>query len=135
MTTPAAPRVALLGMILESNRFAKPATREDFESLTWLTGEALLMEARSATPSLATEFAAFVRAMDATGSWEPVPILLAACHPHGPVEEAVFEEYAATIRAGLQTRVDAVYLCHHGAMVATHLHDPDGHELSFAKRL
>ncbi|MEO0993574.1 MAG: M81 family metallopeptidase [Pseudomonadota bacterium] len=120
------PRVALMGMILESNRFARPVTRADFERLTWMAGAALLSEARSPTPSLAPEFAAFVRAMDATGPWEPVPVLLAAAHPGGPVEEAVFEEALAAFRAGLAEPVDAVYLCHHGAMVATHLDDPDG---------
>ncbi len=122
----AGPRVALMGMILESNRFARPAERADFESLTWLGGNSLMAEARSPAPSLAQEFSAFVRAMDATGPWQPVPVLLAACHPHGPVEEEVFEEAAATMIAGLADPVDAVYLCHHGAMVATHLDDPDG---------
>lgn len=121
------PRVALMGMILESNRSSRPASRADFESLTWMGGNALLSEARAETPVLAQEFAAFVRAMDATGAWQPVPIFLAACHPHGPVEEAVFEEYAATVTDALaRDPVDAVYLCHHGAMVATHLDDPDG---------
>jgi microcystin degradation protein MlrC len=120
------PRVALMGMILESNRYSKPASKADFESLTWMGGNALMAQARSDTPSLAQEFAAFVRAMDATGPWTPVPVLLAACHPHGPVEEAVFEEYAEAIVRGLSEPVDAVYLCHHGAMVATHLDDPDG---------
>ena len=120
------PRVALAGMILESNRFSRPAERADFESLNWMGGNALLAEARGDTPSLAKEFSAFVRAMDATGPWTPVPILLAACHPQGPVEEAVFEVYAAQVLAGLDQPVDAVYLCHHGAMVATHLDDPDG---------
>ncbi|MFK7943779.1 MAG: M81 family metallopeptidase [Paracoccaceae bacterium] len=120
------PRIALMGMILESNRHSPPATRADFESLTWLSGDALIAEARKPTPVLATEFAAFVRAMDATGPWEPVPLTLAGCHPKGPVEEAVFEAYAAEIQTGLTQPVDAVYLCHHGAMVATHLDDPDG---------
>ena len=121
-----APRVALMGMILESNRFARPATRADFESLNWIGGNALISEARGETPSLAKEFSAFVRAMDATGPWTPVPVVLAACHPHGPVEEEVFEAYAEQALAGLSEPVDAVYLCHHGAMVATHLDDPDG---------
>jgi microcystin degradation protein MlrC len=115
-----------MGMILESNRMSRPATKADFESLTWMGGNALMAEARASTPSLAPEFAAFVRAMDATGPWQPVPVFLAACHPHGPVEEAVFEEYSATVLEALKDPVDAVYLCHHGAMVATHLDDPDG---------
>lgn len=120
------PRVALMGMILESNRYARPATMSDFASLTWLDGDELLAEARSETPALAKEFSAFVRAMDATGEWTPVPLLLAACHPHGPVEEVVYDAYRNEILAGLNEPVDAVYLCHHGAMVATHLDDPDG---------
>ncbi len=122
-----APRVALMGMILESNRHARPAAKADFERTTWMGGNALMAEARTETPSLATEFSAFVRAMDATGPWTPVPILLTACHPQGPVEEAVYEEYAQAIEATLKAHeIDAVYLCHHGAMVATHLDDPDG---------
>ena len=120
------PRVALMGMILESNRYAQPATQADFDSLTWLQGDALLAEARAETPTLAKEFSAFVRAMDATGAWTPVPLLLAACHPHGPVEQPDFERYAEAVLAGLDEPVDAVYLCHHGAMVASHLDDPDG---------
>ncbi len=124
----AKPRVALLGAILESNRFAPPAEKDDFTSLTWLTGEALTDEARSATPKLATEFAAFVRAMDATGHWAPVPCMLAASHPAGPVRAEVIEEIIATCEDRLRKAgpVDAVYICNHGAMVAEHDHDPDG---------
>ena len=122
------PKIALLGAILESNRFAPAAEMDDFTSLTWASGEALMDEARSATPKLATEFAAFVRAMDATGNWTPVPCLLAASHPAGPVREAVIEEIIATNEAMLRGagEVDAVYICNHGAMVAEHDHDPDG---------
>ena len=120
------PRVALMGMILESNRLAEPARLPDFEKLTWKGGDALLAEARSETPVLAKEFSAFVRTMDATGPWQPVPVFLAACHPQGPVARDVFEDYSARILAGLDQAVDAVYLCHHGAMVAEHLDDPDG---------
>ncbi|MFK7891200.1 MAG: M81 family metallopeptidase [Granulosicoccus sp.] len=127
------PRVALLGMILESNRYARPATQADFDSLTWLQGDELLEEARSDTPALAREFSAFVHAMDATGPWTPVPVLLAACRPHGPVEQSVFERYRHEILEGLTEPVDAVYLCHHGAMVATHLDDPDGELASLVR--
>lgn len=122
------PRIALLGAILEANRFAPPAELEDFKSLTWLTGDYLMVEARLATPKLATEFAAFVRAMDATGEWEPVPCMLAASHPAGPVRENVIEDIIRTCEEMLRAagRVDAVYICNHGAMVAEHDHDPDG---------
>ncbi|MEM9247660.1 MAG: M81 family metallopeptidase [Pseudomonadota bacterium] len=123
-----APRVALLGMILESNRFAKPATFEDFHSLYWLEGEALLAEARAEHPKLQMEFAGFVRAMDATGPWEPVPCLLAASHPAGPVRRDVYAKVEADTLAHLEAAgpVDAVYICNHGAMVGEHIDDPDG---------
>lgn len=122
------PKVALLGMILESNRFARPAGEDDFRSLTWLEGNDLLEEAHAPAPSLATEFAAFVRAMDATGPWQPVPCTLAASHPAGPVEQEVFERISSSIVQQLKKSgpVDAVYICNHGAMVAEHCHDPDG---------
>ncbi|MEM1431125.1 MAG: M81 family metallopeptidase [Pseudomonadota bacterium] len=123
-----APRVALMGMILESNRFARPAGLADFQSLTWVEGPDLLAEARAAHPKLAPEFAAFVRAMDATGAWEPVPGLLAASHPAGPVTRTAYEAVEAANVACLADAgpVDAVYICNHGAMVAEHLDDPDG---------
>ncbi|MDU8942082.1 M81 family metallopeptidase [Ovoidimarina sediminis] len=123
-----APRVALAGMILESNRFAKPADQADFDSLTWAEGEALLDQAKSKTPALAAECAAFVRAMDATGRWSPCPLLLAASHPAGPVKRDVFERAVTIMEDRLRATgpVDAVYICNHGAMVAEHLHDPDG---------
>ena len=122
------PRVALLGLILESNRFAKPAGYDDFLSNYWLEGEAIVTDARRPTPKIAPEMAAFVRAMDATGPWTPVPILLAASRPTGPIEESVYEDAVARIEAALDRAgpVDAVYFAHHGAMVATHIDDPDG---------
>lgn len=122
------PKVALLGAILESNRFAPPAELADFTSLTWLKGADLMNEARAAAPKLATEFAAFVRAMDATGDWTPIPCMLAASHPAGPVRENVIEEVIATCEDMLRAAgpVDAVFICNHGAMVAEHDHDPDG---------
>ena len=122
----APPRVALVGLKLESNRFSRPADMQDFTSLTWLGGNALLAEARKHKPALAAEFAAFVRAMDATGQWVPVPILLAASHPLGPIKEHVFEDFCDFVFSELQSPIDAVYLCQHGAMVAEHLDDPDG---------
>ena len=120
------PKIALLGLILESNRFARPASLDDFERLTVKRGKTLIDDARSATPSIAIEFSAFVKAMDVTGDWQPVPIILMASRPLGVVREAVFKSYCAEAISQLDESFDAVYLCHHGAMVAEHLHDPDG---------
>ena len=120
------PKIALLGLILESNRFARSASLDDFERLTVKRGKILIDDARSTTPSIAIEFSAFVKAMDATGDWQPVPIILMASRPLGALQKAVFEGYCAEAISQLDESFDAVYLCHHGAMVAEHLHDPDG---------
>ena len=47
------PRVALVGLKLESNRFSRPAEMDDFLSLNLLEGKALMEEARNPTPTLA----------------------------------------------------------------------------------
>jgi microcystin degradation protein MlrC len=122
------PRVAILGLLLESNRWSRPASEEDFRSSCWLEGDAILHEARLATPAMPMEAAAFVKAMDATGPWEPVPILLASSFPAGPIEQATFERVLVIMLAGLEAALplDAAYICNHGAMTATHMFDPDG---------
>ena len=76
-------RVAIIGVWLESNRSAPVAHAQDFKDFYELEGEAILERAREKNPSIMGEAAAFVKTMDATGPWEPVPILLAGCHPHG----------------------------------------------------
>ncbi len=122
------PRIALLGMICESNRIARPAGQADFHSLYWLNGDALLQEARKQSSRIAPEVCGFVAAMDATGPWEPVPIVLAASHPAGPVERSVFEDFQKAVADGLRQAgpLDGVLIANHGAMVAENLHDPDG---------
>ena len=47
------PRVALVGLKLESNRFSRPAEMDDFLSLNLLEGDALMEEARKPAPTLA----------------------------------------------------------------------------------
>jgi microcystin degradation protein MlrC len=122
------PRVAILGLSLESNRWSRPAGETDFKSACWLEGDAILTQARAAAPAMPMEAAAFVGAMDATGPWQPVPILIASSYPTGPIEQATFERALAVMLAGLKSALplDGAYICNHGAMTATHMFDPDG---------
>lgn len=132
------PRVAILGVWLESNRQAPVARAADFQSFYELEGASILEEARARHPRILGEAAAFVKTMDATGPWEPHPILLAACHPHGCIDGRLMDSYLARIRAGLAAAVadgplDAVYVANHGAMIATDRDDPDGEVIALAR--
>jgi microcystin degradation protein MlrC len=122
------PRIAVLGFSIACNAFAPPATRSDFEGAVWLERDAITADARSATPIALPETAGFYAAMDATGPWQPVPILLAMAEPNGPVEEPLFAAMLALWRKGLEAAkpLDGVYLCLHGAALTTARDDPDG---------
>src|SRR5712671_3948203 len=118
-THDAAPgrRIALLGFSIECNKFAPMATRADFEQRCYLAGDALLCEARAAAPRMLAETPGFVAAMDESGPWHPVPILLAMAEPNGPVEHEFFTALLAEMRHGLSAAgtLDGVYVCSHGA--------------------
>jgi microcystin degradation protein MlrC len=131
------PRVAILGFSIECNAFAPPATRADFESCVWLERDAIIADARCATPIALGEVPGFVAAMDATGPWQPVPILLAMAEPNGPVEEETFAEMMRIWRKGLERAapIDAVYACIHGAGLSTERTDPDGDMLAMVREV
>ncbi|MBN9278480.1 MAG: M81 family metallopeptidase [Hyphomicrobium sp.] len=137
MTDIAPPRVAIIGVWLESNRQAPVAYEQDFKDFYQLEGAAILERSREANPSIMGEAAAFVKTMDATGLWEPVPILLAGCHPHGPIDGALMDKYLAICRKGLAEAgpLDAVYVANHGAMIATDRDDPDGELIALAREI
>lgn len=131
------PRIAILGFSIECNAFAPPATRADFEAAVWLERDAIIADARSATPTALGEVPGFVAAMDATGPWHPVPILLAMAEPNGPVEEDAFAEMMRIWRKGLERAkpLNAVYACMHGAGLSTARTDPDGDLLAMVREV
>ncbi|MEM7045259.1 MAG: M81 family metallopeptidase [Pseudomonadota bacterium] len=124
----AGPRVALLGLSLESNRFSPTATRADFLGRYWFEGDEMLAAGRLLTSPIAQEAGAFIRMMDATGPWQPVPLILTSGYPSGPIEGDFFRATLARMTDGLKAAMplDAVYICNHGAMVGTDDLDPDG---------
>ncbi len=125
---PATPRVALGGIMLESNAFAPPASEADFRARCNLTGNALMAEARRSPSTVAREMSAFVQTMDLLGPWTSIPTLLTDTEPKGPVDQAFFRATVDAIVTGIAAALplDAVYLSQHGAMVASEDHDPDG---------
>src|SRR5271165_144687 len=128
MPAPSSPRVALLGFSIECNKFAPVATKAHFLARTYLEGDAIIEDARSATPRMLPETPGFIEAMDTSGAWTPVGVALAMTEPNGPVEHAFFTELLDTIGRRLRAAlpVDAVYICSHGAALTTEEDDPDG---------
>src|SRR4051812_33223236 len=131
------PRIALLGFSIECNRFAPAATEVDFAGRTLMRGEAMVTDARSASPHMLGELPGFIADMDAAGPWQPVPILLAMAEPNGPVEQAFFDRMMAEWQIGLNGAgtLDGVYCVLHGAGLATNDHDPEGTLLTLARRI
>jgi len=131
------PRIALLGFSIECNRFAPVATEQDFSTKTLLTGQALLDDARSATPRMLGELPGFLADMDAAGAWQPVPCLLAMAEPNGPVEADFFGRLMAQWERELRTagELDGVYCVMHGAGLTTGDNDPEGTILAMVRGL
>ena len=122
------PRVAIFGFMLESNAFAPVATESDFRARCYLEGGVIVEEARKTVSSVHMETSGFVQTMDATGAWEPLPIIVTDCEPAGRVDHEFFERTVSEMIARLEAsgRIDAVYIANHGAMVSTESTDPDG---------
>jgi len=124
----AAPRIAIVGMILESNSFAPVVSADVFQGYLHLEGAEIVREARTPNSKTPREMSAFVDSMDCTGDWEPVPLVLSASPPGGAVDHDYFE----TLLTDIETRiaaidpVDGVYIANHGAMTTTRQYDADG---------
>ena len=133
-------RIAILGFSLESNRFAPPCSRPDFEERGYYRGDEISREARAEHPAIYAGVTGFYGGMDAEvgrSGWEPVPIVHASSQPAGPVEEAFFNELLAEFETGLKAAgpLDGVYIAEHGGACATHTHDPDGEVFALVRRL
>lgn len=122
------PRVAVLGFHLESNAFAPVSGESHFRSLCYVSGDEITRDARKEVSALPKEIPAFYREMDAHGPWTPLPVIVTAAEPGGPVGERFFHQTLAKMKEGLRTagKIDAVYVSNHGGMTATHSPDPDG---------
>ncbi|MEM7251668.1 MAG: M81 family metallopeptidase [Pseudomonadota bacterium] len=122
------PRVALVGVMLESNAFSPVATEDDFRNYFYFVGDEIVIESRAPTSKMPREMAAFVTTMDATGPWEPVPLVMTGCQPKGPIDAEFLARVLQDIgqRLAAAADVDAVFVANHGAMISTTDADPDG---------
>lgn len=124
----ARPRIAILGMHLESNAFAPVSSGDDFRACCHLVGERIIAEAAKPAPAMPAEIPGFLAEMDRIATWEPVPVLITAAEPGGPVDHDFLHQTMQSMGSLLADRlpVDAVYICSHGAMISTGTPDADG---------
>jgi microcystin degradation protein MlrC len=131
------PRVAILGIHLESNAFAPISTEADFRQSCYFEGAAMVAEAARPAPAMPAEIPGFIEAMNAGGPWEPVPIIITATEPGGPADQRFVDATLARMRAMLAQSgpYDAIYVCNHGAMTSTGAEDPDGALYALAREM
>nr|WP_283949489.1 M81 family metallopeptidase [Limobrevibacterium gyesilva] len=124
-----------MGFSIECNRFAPPATEQDFATRTLFRGAPLIAEAHAPSPRMLGELPGFVADMDTAGPWEPVPVLLAMAEPNGPVEHPFFQHILKECEDGLRAagKLDGVYCVLHGAALTTEDHDPEGTILTMVR--
>lgn len=130
------PRIAIFGLHLEANAFAPPTVEEDFRQMCWAEGEEITERARGHA-IIPAEIPAFYKRMDSFGPWQPVPLIVAGAPPGGPIEQAVFDKFRATLKRRLADAlpVDAIYVASHGASSATGDDDSDGTLVALARDL
>lgn len=121
-------RVALLGLMLESNSFAPVTTEEDYLNRVYLAGDEILNDLASRDPMLPTELRGFVQEMGRRCDWTPVPVLVGLVEAGGPLEHDFYRLTMNEMKRRLEAAmpVDAVYIANHGAMITTENNDPDG---------
>ncbi len=123
---PKGPRIALGGIIQETNTFSPvPTELSDFieHSLPLRRGPAIVAELAGVNVPTGGAIETFL----ASGC-ELLPTVWAGASPSGRVTQIAFETIAAEIVDGIRAArpVDGVFLDLHGAMVCDHLEDPDG---------
>jgi microcystin degradation protein MlrC len=135
--TDESPRIALLGFNLESNRYAPVAGRRDFENDLHLLGQDMLDDAYAEYPKVQHTLPGFVKTMDATGPWTPVPVLITSAGASGPADHGFFVHVEAEMRRRLKAAapLDGVYFSEHGAAITTEDTDPDGALFAMAREV
>jgi microcystin degradation protein MlrC len=121
-------RIAILGLLLESNRFAPVTVKEDYLDRVYLAGEEVLAALGKPESELPAEILGFRSAMDASCEWTPVPILVGLVEAGGPLDHAFYRSTLDDMRERLcaSMPIDGVYIANHGAMITTESCDPDG---------
>jgi len=140
------PRVVIAGFHHETNTFApcKTPYEEFVKDDGWpglVQGEAVI----AALEPMNLGMGGFIQAAH-EHNWQLLPLLWCNAEPYAHVTEDAYERIAGLIIEGVRheleqaslensQRVDAIYLCMHGAMVAEHTDDGEGELLKRLREL
>lgn len=136
-------RIAYARIMQESHPLSPvPTTLEDFRAVHFLDAQELARGTgrlgREVPGFLRNaELSGFVRAAKKLGGVEPVPLFSAWSMSGGPLERACFDELRQRLKRSLEQagRIDALYLCQHGAMCAQGVVDPDSRLIEAAREV
>lgn len=106
-----APRIAFAGALLSTTPFGRPP--QDKNRGFVLKGSALLGACRTPGRARAPEnLSSFVRTLDATGAWTPVPVVSVERLPSGPLEPRDSDDLMHAILSQIEAArpLDAIYL-------------------------
>ncbi len=131
------PKIAILGISLESNRFAPTVFLADFKAYAFCRGNEVL-NSRQITYWLGGDNGGgFIGAMNKLGPWQPAPILVADAQSGGPCDHEDYEGIRDEMLSRLQHELplDGVYIIAHGAGITTASDDLDGDYFSAVRTL
>jgi microcystin degradation protein MlrC len=115
-------KIVVAMMMHETNTFSPVPT--PLASFRPLEGEAAIAEFKDTN----TQLGGFLHVAQEMGAEITVPIA-ASAHPSGYVEKRAYEDMTDAIVGAIHRGCDAAFLALHGAMVAEHLDDGEGHLL------
>lgn len=121
-------RIAILGVSVECNSFAAPASLQCFRDYAFLVGEKILSAGVIDCWLGVHSGRGFIPAMNRLREWQPVPVLIADGQAAGAIEHSDYRQLKEEMLRLLQSQlpVDAVYIVAHGAGRTTELDDLDG---------
>lgn len=130
-------RIAILGLMLESNSFAPVTGEDDFLNRLYLAGDEFKDELYRAESKLPIEMRSFHATMDASIDWEVVPILIGLVEAGGPMDHRFYTKTLTDMQQRLEAagQLDGVYICNHGAMITTENRDPDAEMFQMVRNI
>lgn len=121
------PRIGIFGLFGECNAFREPIPATEYRWMSYHEGPSLMDAIRDPAAFLPPETRGFCAEMDATGPWNPVPLLYAISESGPLLAENHFLALLGRAKELLKAagKLDGVYITGHGSLVAEQTKDCD----------